>query len=114
VVEQELSAIGREALRNAFRHAGASLHEVLVEYGARSLVLSVRDNGRGIDADARDKPGHWGLRGIEERARLIHAVAAMHTGPGEGTLWRVEIRARVAYADGGGRRRWWLRQSEST
>lgn len=35
VVEEGLAAIGREALRNAFRHAEASLHEVLVEYGAR-------------------------------------------------------------------------------
>ncbi|MBB3220541.1 sensor histidine kinase [Pseudoduganella umbonata] len=110
VVEQELSAIGREALRNAFRHAGASRHEVLIEYGARSLVLSVRDNGRGIDAGARDKPDHWGLCGIEERARMIHAEASLHTAPGSGTLWRIEIKAGLAYAEGGRRRRrrWWL------
>ncbi len=109
VVEQELCAIGREALCNAFRHAEASAYEVLVEYGARSLVLSIRDDGRGITPDARNKPGHWGLLGIEERARLIHAKAALYTAPGEGTLWRIEIKARLAYATGGWRRRWrWM------
>ena len=106
IVEQELCAIGREALCNAFRHADAGRCEVIVEYGAGALVLTVRDDGRGIDAGARDKPGHWGLRGIEERARLIHADARLRTAAGSGTTWRIEIRAALAYADGGARRRW--------
>jgi ligand-binding sensor domain-containing protein len=94
IVEQELCAIGREALCNAFRHADAGLHEAIIEYGAGALVLTVRDDGRGIDAGAREKPGHWGLRGIEERARTIHA----------------EIKAALAYADGRARTRWpWRR-----
>jgi len=98
IVEQELCAIGREALRNAFRHADAGQHEVIVEYGARALVLTVRDDGRGIDVGAGAKHGHWGLRGIEERARLIHADAVLHSAPGAGTTWRIEIKAALAYA----------------
>jgi signal transduction histidine kinase len=108
IVEQELCAIGREALRNAFRHADARQHEVIVEYGTRALVLTVRDDGRGIDAaaGARDKRGHWGLRGIEERARSIHADAVLRTAPGAGTTWRIDIKAALAYADGRRRVRW--------
>jgi len=112
IVEQELCAIGREALRNAFRHADATLHEAVVEYGAGALVLTVRDDGRGIAAGARDKQGHWGLRGIEERARRIHADARLRTVPGAGTTWRIEIKAALAYADvrQGPRWRWpWRR-----
>jgi len=105
LVEQELCAIGREALRNAFRHAHAARHEASVEYGAHALVLTVRDDGHGIDADAREKPGHWGLRGIEERARLIHADARLRTAPSAGTTWRIEIKAALAYADRGRRMR---------
>jgi len=109
IVEQELCAIGREALRNAFRHADARQHEVIVEYGAKALVLTVRDDGRGIDIGAGEKRGHWGLRGIEERARLIHAEAVLRTAPGAGTTWRIEIKAALAYADGRLRTRWpWL------
>lgn len=112
IVEQELCAIGREALRNAFRHADATLYEAVVEYGAGALVLTVRDDGGGIDAGARDKQGHWGLRGIEERARRIHADARLRTAPGAGTIWRIEIKAALAYADvrQGPRRPWsWRR-----
>ncbi|WP_379755157.1 triple tyrosine motif-containing protein [Massilia suwonensis] len=103
VVEQELCAIGREALRNAFRHAQATHYEAIVDYGAGALVLTVRDDGRGFDAGAGEKRGHWGLRGIEERARLIHADARLETAPGAGTRWRIQIKAALAYADGGRR-----------
>ncbi len=99
VVEQELCAIGREALRNAFRHAQAGENEVIVAYGAGALVLTVRDDGRGIDVGDWEKPGHWGLRGIEERAALIHADVRLRTAPGEGTTWEIEIKAALAYAD---------------
>ncbi len=98
-VQQELCAIGQEAICNAFRHAHARQHEVIVEYGSKALVLTIRDDGRGIGAGDRDKPGHWGLSGMQERARLIQADAALHSGPGAGTTWRIEIRAALAYAD---------------
>ena len=99
IVRHELCAIGREALCNAFRHAHARQHEVLVEYGLRALILTIRDNGRGIGIGDREKPGHWGLNGIEERARIIHADATLYSAPGAGTRWHIEIEAALAYAD---------------
>lgn len=99
MIQHELCAIGQEAIRNAFRHANGIQHEVVVEYGTRTLILTVRDDGRGIDAADREKPGRWGLRGIEERARLIQAHVALHTAPGAGTTWRIELKAELAYAD---------------
>lgn len=104
-VQQQLCAIGREALCNAFRHAHARQHEVVVDYGANALVLTIRDDGRGIDAGDREKRGHWGLRGIEERARLIQAEATLCSAPGAGTRWRIDIEAALAYADGADRSR---------
>jgi signal transduction histidine kinase len=106
IVEQELCAIGHEALRNAFRHADAGQHEVSVEYGARALVLTVRDDGRGIGIGIGEKSGRWGLRGIEERARLIHADAVLRTAPGLGTTWRIDIKAALAYTDVQPHKRW--------
>jgi signal transduction histidine kinase len=111
IIEQELCAIGREALRNAFRHADAGQHEVIVEYGAGALVLTIQDDGRGIGVGAGEKRGHWGLHGIEERARLIHADALLRTAPGAGTVWRIEIKAALAYADVRPHTRWpWQRK----
>jgi signal transduction histidine kinase/ligand-binding sensor domain-containing protein len=106
IVEQELCAIGREALRNAFRHADAEQHEVIVEYGAKTLVLTVWDDGRGIRIGTDAKHDHWGLHGIEERARLIRADVRLRTAPGAGTTWRIEIKAALAYADAQVHTRW--------
>lgn len=99
-VHRELCAIGKEALINAFRHANASTHEVLVHYDSRALILTIRDDGKGINLNY-DNQGHWGIKGIEERAMLIQAKATLHTLRGEGTTWRIEVDAEIAYAESG-------------
>src|SRR4029077_14065565 len=49
LVRDEIYGIAREALRNAFQHAKAHRIEVGVRYDERQLVVSVRDDGGGID-----------------------------------------------------------------
>jgi signal transduction histidine kinase/ligand-binding sensor domain-containing protein len=72
-VEDELFTIGREALSNAFRHAGAASVRLELDFNDERVRLAVADDGRGIPAEvlargARD--GHWGLPGMRESARL--------------------------------------------
>jgi signal transduction histidine kinase len=78
----------REALSNAARHAAASKVEVSVECGS-SLVLRVRDNGKGLGASTRRS----GLANLAERASGLGGV--LRVGPGEngGTEleWRVSL-----------------------
>src|SRR6266404_2423342 len=49
IARDEIYRIAREALHNAFQHAHAHRVEVGVRYDERQLVVSVRDDGRGID-----------------------------------------------------------------
>src|SRR5215813_5710078 len=49
-VRDEVYRIASEALRNAFRHAGARLIKVEIHYYKRDFRLRVRDDGKGIDA----------------------------------------------------------------
>jgi signal transduction histidine kinase len=60
-------------LRNAFQHAQAHQIEAEIIYDERQLLLRVRDDGNGMDADIPDhgRAGHFGLPGIRERAKLI-------------------------------------------
>jgi signal transduction histidine kinase len=113
-VEDELGAIGREALCNAFRHAQASEHEVVIAFGRREMSLTVRDNGRGISADDLGKDGHWGLRGIEERALSIHADATLATSPASGTTWEIRLGAALAYSSQRSTVRWLFLRGLST
>ena len=74
LIRDEIYRIASEALRNAFRHAGASRIEVQLSYGEKSFELRVRDDGKGIDPrflTDEGPAGHFGLRGMRERAQQI-------------------------------------------
>lgn len=95
-VEDELCAIGREALANAFMHAGATQVSLELSHAAGSLRLAVSDDGSGIPPGilARGaREGHWGLPGMRERARLAGGMLAVDSTP-RGTT--ISIRVAVA------------------
>ena len=74
LIRDEIYRIASEALRNAFRHAEASRIEVQLSYGEKSFELRVRDDGKGIDPKFltdEGPAGHFGLRGMRERAQQI-------------------------------------------
>jgi signal transduction histidine kinase len=100
VVRDEVYAIVREALANAFRHAQASHIEVEIVYDRRELRLHVRDDGRGIDGTilaAGGRREHWGLIGMRERARQIRAHFQLWSRPGAGAEIELRIPAVLAY-----------------
>jgi signal transduction histidine kinase/ligand-binding sensor domain-containing protein len=100
-VVDEVFCIAREALTNAFRHAAASRIVVELDYQRRRFTFSCRDNGRGFDSgvvQASQTNGHWGLRGMAERAAKIGAKFSCISSPEEGTAVQVTVPARRAYA----------------
>jgi signal transduction histidine kinase len=81
--------VAQEAIANAVRHA-APTHIVvrLVELPG-SIILEVRDDGRGFDPDAV-YPGK-GLIGMRERAAALGAHLQIESGPGRGTVVRLQL-----------------------
>jgi signal transduction histidine kinase len=99
-VRDEIYHIGREAMFNAFQHAQASTIEAILHYGADALVLTIRDDGAGMDQEILrqgKRPGHWGLTGMRERADGLGADLFIRSRPGKGTEVVIEVPARVAY-----------------
>ena len=87
-MDEDIAEIAREAVRNAFRHAGATRIEVRLTYGGRQLALEIIDDGCGIEdavlrAGRRD--GHWGLVGMRERAARIAGQLQIDSSAGRGT-----------------------------
>jgi len=96
----EICRIALEILRNAYRHAHARRIEVEIRYGDQMLRLRIRDDGRGIDPNVLKeggRVGHWGLRGIRERAERIGARLDFWSELGDGTEVELAIPATVAY-----------------
>jgi signal transduction histidine kinase len=89
-VETQLFAIGREALANVVKHAGASAAHVRVEAQQGQVIVEVRDDGCGFDP-AAGHPGHFGLESMRTRATEIGGQFNIVSGPGFGTLVRVRV-----------------------
>jgi signal transduction histidine kinase len=101
LVRDEVHRIAREALRNAFLHAQADRIEVEICYDRRQLRLRVRDNGKGIDPKilgGGGRAGHYGLPGMQERAKLVGGKLALWSEIGSGTETELTIPASIAYA----------------
>ena len=98
-------------MRNAFRHAGAKQIEVEIRYDERQLRLRVRDDGKGIDPKLlsdHGPEGHFGLRGMRERARLIGGKLTVWSELDSGTEVELTIPANRAYTASGDVQRSWL------
>ena len=101
ILRDEIYKIAAEALRNAFRHAHAGRVEVEIRYDTEQFRLRVRDDGKGMDPAvlaAQGLEGHYGLRGMPERAALIGGTLAVWSEVGAGTEVELRLPARTAYA----------------
>ncbi len=78
--------VAEEALRNIAQHSGAHRAQVRV-YGVADLLhLEVEDDGRGLSAEALEKPGSLGLLGLQERCRAADGVVQVRSGESGGTM----------------------------
>jgi two-component sensor histidine kinase len=88
--QRQVIRVAREALANALKHAKASQITVTLRFPHElddPIVLSVRDDGR-TGQPIVPKPGHWGLRYMQEGVQTIGGRLAIETGA-DGTEVRV-------------------------
>src|SRR6184192_494818 len=83
--------IFQELLTNVARHAGATRIDVAVRSDADELVLTVEDNGRGIDAEVARSPKSLGLLGVRERVLPFGGRVDITGVRGEGTRVTVAL-----------------------
>ena len=97
---QQLLDIAREAIRNAHRHACASIVATTVDYRRSSLRLQIADDGRGIDPEilaAGQRRGHFGLVGMRERAAQLGASFRVESNRAAGTRITVTVPGSIVF-----------------
>lgn len=82
--EQCVYRVAQEALANVARHARATHVLVELEHSPGELRLTVADNGKGFDPRTVNG-GHFGLKGLRERADLVGAKLDITSEPQHGT-----------------------------
>ena len=93
----ELSAyrIVQEAVTNVVRHAQASRTQISISTDGPLLLLTIADNGKG--AALLQREGHYGVRGMQERAASHGGEVTFGTAAGGG----LEVRVRLPIKDAG-------------
>jgi signal transduction histidine kinase len=84
-VEHGLYRITQEAMFNAARHAQARHVTVHIANTDAQLRITITDDGVGFDLDTATANGHFGIRGMHERAQQINADLHITSRLGEGT-----------------------------
>ena len=90
-----LFRVAQEALRNMWRHSGATSAEMTVEFDKTKTRITVSDNGKGFEIPDKignlAEKGKLGLTGMQERVQLIGGTLTIQSQLGKGTSVTVEL-----------------------
>ena len=92
-IEANLLRIGQECLGNAVRHEHPKRIDLVLQHEQGRVSLSITDDGVGFDPSELKLAGngHFGWRGIRERAEQIGAQVELRSQPGHGTTVTVNV-----------------------
>jgi signal transduction histidine kinase len=109
-VGEEIVQIVREALRNALQHTPGSVSVHCLSVSGQ-LRFVVEDEGSGIESSilADGVSGHYGLRGMRERADRIAATLRFRSRDGHGMRVELDIPAHIAFVQENVTRTVWTR-----
>jgi PAS domain S-box-containing protein len=89
-----LFRIIQEALRNVWRHSGATKAEIVLQFTDSRTKITISDNGKGFVLDGKigdlAKQGKLGLAGMQERVQLVGGTIQVQSAPAKGTTITVE------------------------
>ncbi len=98
-LSETVIAIVQESLTNIARHAKASKIQVQMQQTSDVLIVTVKDNGRGISAE--EQSTSLGLLGMRERSLLFGGAVDIQGVQGRGTTVTLKIPVtRVTMQDG--------------
>jgi signal transduction histidine kinase len=90
-VEETLWRIGQESLHNIQKHAGTARVNLSLQKSRKSVILEIKDEGKGFDLKKCKSMPSLGLRGMKERADLLGGELEIQSKPGDGTILIVTI-----------------------
>ena len=105
-VEIAVFRIVQEALNNVMHHARTQMARVRLLYAPSTLSVLIEDKGAGFDTEAKpeldsedgldEHVGHFGIMGMEERAKIIGAELKVSSEIGKGTKVHLRITKKAS------------------
>ncbi len=91
--------IAQEGLANVARHARARNVRLALNREDDTLLLDLKDDGRGFDPSTVSRYMGHGMRNMEERARLLNGEWRLNSAPGAGTHLQVRVPCNLPRAN---------------
>ncbi|WP_411350127.1 sensor histidine kinase [Paenibacillus sp. WLX2291] len=88
ISENVLAMCLKEAINNVVRHSEATECDIVLESSTTEFVLTVQDNGSGIDLKRQKYAGN-GLKGIKERLEFVNGSLSVSSD--QGTMLRMVV-----------------------
>lgn len=95
LLEGTIFRITQEALTNVWRHSQSDCARIELAHNDEQIQLEIRDDGIGFNPTQLDA-SRFGVRGMQERARLFGGHSTIESAPGDGTRVSVELPIRHA------------------
>jgi signal transduction histidine kinase len=90
-VETVLYRVVQECVNNAIKHAGASTLDISLIRDKDGISGTIEDNGRGFDANDKEKYDGIGLKNIITRIEYLKGTVDFDSAPGRGTLVALHV-----------------------
>ena len=92
IIRRNLFFILQESLTNVQKHAHAENVHIALNFKAREVLLSVKDDGVGFKPSRLgDQSRHYGLTSIKQRVDLLHGSVSIQSDKKKGTSIEVKI-----------------------
>jgi signal transduction histidine kinase len=90
--KENVFRILQEALNNISKHSRADAVKITMKKKGKTLLLSIRDNGRGFNIkNINGNSKSLGLTTMRERAKLLNGICRIDSASGVGTCVYVEV-----------------------
>lgn len=90
-IQQTVFYIYQEALSNVVKHSGADHVDVLIQWAADRLTVSITDNGIGFDPHSVDEKKHFGLAIMKERVARVDGQIEFLSSKDTGTTAKLSL-----------------------
>jgi signal transduction histidine kinase len=91
-VEQCIYRITQEAVENVVQHANAHHLAFRLTVNEDEVLLEIQDDGTGFLPENGLPSGHFGLKGMQERAQLVGGRLTINSKPSHGTRIQLLIK----------------------
>jgi two-component system, NarL family, sensor histidine kinase UhpB len=81
----------QEGITNALQHGQAPAVGLRLDSDAQTVRLELVDQGRGLPADGWNRPGHYGLRWLEERVQSLGGTLTVQANLPQGVRLAVSL-----------------------